>query len=184
MAPSQRHVLLVGPAMRSQHLSRPPTLPVLQRFLKVLPCLPCLLCRAVQARCAWTSSRTTAPLLTPIPRPAVPAAPACCACCAGTLCLDIIQDHWSPCHNICSILTSIQSLLTDPNCASPANPEAAQVGRGGEGPRCSGKRRGGYFGVCAVGWVRGFVRGPAAPAQPTQEAVQVGGGRQWHGEAV
>lgn len=26
----------------------------------------------------------------------------------GTLCLDIIQDHWSPCHNICSILTSIQ----------------------------------------------------------------------------
>jgi ubiquitin-protein ligase len=45
----------------------------------------------------------------------------------GTLCLDIIQDSWSPCHNICSILTSIQSLLTDPNCASPANPEAAQV---------------------------------------------------------
>jgi ubiquitin-conjugating enzyme E2 A len=45
----------------------------------------------------------------------------------GTLCLDIIQEHWSPCHNICSILTSIQSLLTDPNCASPANPEAAQV---------------------------------------------------------
>ncbi|PRW57838.1 ubiquitin-conjugating enzyme E2 1-like [Chlorella sorokiniana] len=45
----------------------------------------------------------------------------------GTLCLDIIQDHWSPCHNICSILTSIQSLLTDPNCASPANPEAAQL---------------------------------------------------------
>ena len=45
----------------------------------------------------------------------------------GTLCLDIIQDSWSPCHNICSILTSIQSLLTDPNCSSPANPEAAQV---------------------------------------------------------
>ncbi|KAL4858291.1 3-oxoacyl-[acyl-carrier-protein] synthase 3 [Chlorella vulgaris] len=45
----------------------------------------------------------------------------------GTLCLDIIQEHWSPCHNICSILTSIQSLLTDPNCASPANPEAAQT---------------------------------------------------------
>ncbi len=33
----------------------------------------------------------------------------------------------SPIHNICSILTSIQSLLTDPNCASPANPEAAHV---------------------------------------------------------
>ena len=26
----------------------------------------------------------------------------------GTLCLDIIQDQWSPCHNICSILTSVQ----------------------------------------------------------------------------
>ena len=25
---------------------------------------------------------------------------------------DIIQDQWSPCHNICTILTSIQSLLT------------------------------------------------------------------------
>ncbi|GAB4823452.1 hypothetical protein N2152v2_010498 [Parachlorella kessleri] len=45
----------------------------------------------------------------------------------GTLCMDIIQDQWSPIHNICSILTSIQSLLTDPNCASPANPEAAHI---------------------------------------------------------
>lgn len=45
----------------------------------------------------------------------------------GTLCMDIIQDQWSPCHNVCTLLTSIQSLLTDPNCASPANPEAAQV---------------------------------------------------------
>ncbi len=41
--------------------------------------------------------------------------------------MDIIQDQWSPCHNICTILTSIQSLLTDPNCASPANPEAANL---------------------------------------------------------
>lgn len=44
----------------------------------------------------------------------------------GTLCMDLLQDQWSPCHNICTLLTSIQSLLTDPNCASPANPEAAQ----------------------------------------------------------
>ena len=28
-------------------------------------------------------------------------------------------------HTVCTLLTSIQSLLTDPNCASPANPEAA-----------------------------------------------------------
>lgn len=45
----------------------------------------------------------------------------------GNICLDIIQDKWSPCHNVCTILMSIQSLLTDPNCASPANPEAAQM---------------------------------------------------------
>lgn len=45
----------------------------------------------------------------------------------GSICLDIIQDQWSPCHNICTILTSIQSLLTDPNCQSPANPEASQM---------------------------------------------------------
>jgi len=45
----------------------------------------------------------------------------------GTLCLDIIQDQWSPCHNICTLLTSIRSLLCDPNCSSPANVEAAQL---------------------------------------------------------
>lgn len=43
----------------------------------------------------------------------------------GTLCLDIIQDRWSPVHSVATILTSVQSLLTDPNPASPANPEAA-----------------------------------------------------------
>ncbi|GHP01260.1 hypothetical protein PPROV_000001600 [Pycnococcus provasolii] len=45
----------------------------------------------------------------------------------GTLCLDLLQDQWSPCHNVSSLLTSIQSLLTDPNPASPANPDAAQL---------------------------------------------------------
>ncbi|XP_074275294.1 ubiquitin-conjugating enzyme E2 2-like [Silene latifolia] len=45
----------------------------------------------------------------------------------GTLCMDIIQDAWSPCHNVATILTSIQSLLTDPNPSSPANPEAAHL---------------------------------------------------------
>jgi ubiquitin-conjugating enzyme E2 A len=43
------------------------------------------------------------------------------------LCLDIIQDNWSPIHNICTLLTSIRSLLTDPNVSSPANVEAAQL---------------------------------------------------------
>ena len=73
--------------------------------------------------------------------------------------MDIIQDAWSPCHNVSTILTSIQvtslifkkckwkcfstfriyfkyvafwflveqSLLTDPNPASPANPGAAHL---------------------------------------------------------
>jgi len=45
----------------------------------------------------------------------------------GMLCMDLLQDQWSPCHNICTLLTSIQSLLTDPNCSSPANPEAAHL---------------------------------------------------------
>ncbi|KAH9260887.1 hypothetical protein BASA82_001085, partial [Batrachochytrium salamandrivorans] len=45
----------------------------------------------------------------------------------GNLCLDIIQDNWSPIYTVSSILTSIQSLLTDPNAASPANPEAAKM---------------------------------------------------------
>jgi ubiquitin-conjugating enzyme E2 A len=45
----------------------------------------------------------------------------------GSICLDIIQDCWSPALDVNSILTSIQSLLTDPNCASPANPAAARM---------------------------------------------------------
>ena len=49
-------------------------------------------------------------------------------CCSdGSICLDIIQDKWSPCHSVSTILTSIQSLLTDPNCGSPANPDAAKL---------------------------------------------------------
>jgi ubiquitin-conjugating enzyme E2 A len=47
----------------------------------------------------------------------------------GTLCLDIIQDQWSPIYTTSTILTSIQSLLTDPNPNSPANPEAARLFR-------------------------------------------------------
>lgn len=45
----------------------------------------------------------------------------------GNICIDILQDKWTPCHNVCSVLMSILSMLTDPNCSSPANPEAAQL---------------------------------------------------------
>jgi ubiquitin-conjugating enzyme E2 A len=38
-----------------------------------------------------------------------------------------LQHQWSPIYDIAAILTSIQSLLTDPNPASPANAEASQL---------------------------------------------------------
>lgn len=37
----------------------------------------------------------------------------------GKICLDILQNQWSPIYDIAAILTSIQSLLSDPNPASP-----------------------------------------------------------------
>lgn len=45
----------------------------------------------------------------------------------GELCLDILQNRWSPTFDVSSILTSIQSLLNDPNISSPANVEAANL---------------------------------------------------------
>ncbi|KAI5480952.1 hypothetical protein MNV49_006762 [Pseudohyphozyma bogoriensis] len=47
----------------------------------------------------------------------------------GELCLDILQNRWSPTYDVAAILTSIQSLLHDPNPNSPANAEAAQMFR-------------------------------------------------------
>ena len=45
----------------------------------------------------------------------------------GKICLDILANQWSPIYDIGSILTSIQSLLCDPNPSSPANSEAAKL---------------------------------------------------------
>merc|ERR1712129_289589 len=45
----------------------------------------------------------------------------------GSICLDILQHNWSPIYDIAAILTSIQSLLTDPTPNSPANVEAAKL---------------------------------------------------------
>eukprot|EP00298_Acanthocystis_sp_HF-20_P022478 c30431_g2_i1.p1 GENE.c30431_g2_i1~~c30431_g2_i1.p1 ORF type:complete len:159 (+),score=46.21 c30431_g2_i1:24-479(+) len=45
----------------------------------------------------------------------------------GSICLDILQNQWSPIYDVAAILTSIQSLLCDPNPNSPANGEAAKL---------------------------------------------------------
>lgn len=45
----------------------------------------------------------------------------------GAICLDILQNKWSPIYDVAGLLASIQSLLGDPNPASPANAEAAKL---------------------------------------------------------
>ena len=35
----------------------------------------------------------------------------------GELCLDILQNRWSPTYDVAAVLTSVQSLLNDPNPA-------------------------------------------------------------------
>ena len=45
----------------------------------------------------------------------------------GGICLDILQNRWSPTYDVSAILTSIQSLLDEPNPNSPANNVAAQL---------------------------------------------------------
>ena len=45
----------------------------------------------------------------------------------GSICVDILKDQWAPIYGINAILTSIQSLLTDPNPFSPANIKAAKL---------------------------------------------------------
>lgn len=45
----------------------------------------------------------------------------------GRICLDILQNQWSPIYDVWAVLTSIRSLLGDPNPNSPANSEAAGI---------------------------------------------------------
>ena len=48
----------------------------------------------------------------------------------GRICLDILQNQWSPIYDVWAVLTSIRSLLGDPNPNSPANSEAASIYNG------------------------------------------------------
>ncbi|GFZ43132.1 E2 ubiquitin-conjugating enzyme [Saitozyma sp. JCM 24511] len=45
----------------------------------------------------------------------------------GEICLDILQDKWSAVYSVHTVLVSLQSLLGDPNNASPLNVEAAEL---------------------------------------------------------
>ncbi|KII88892.1 hypothetical protein PLICRDRAFT_175146 [Plicaturopsis crispa FD-325 SS-3] len=45
----------------------------------------------------------------------------------GAICLDILQDKWSAVYSVQTILLSLQSLLGEPNNASPLNPDAANL---------------------------------------------------------
>ena len=47
----------------------------------------------------------------------------------GSICLDILSNQWSPIYDVWAVLTSIRSLLADPNPDSPANGEAAHMYR-------------------------------------------------------
>ncbi|KAJ7445799.1 ubiquitin-conjugating enzyme/RWD-like protein [Mycena galericulata] len=46
---------------------------------------------------------------------------------SGAICLDILQDKWSAVYSVQTILLSLQSLLGEPNNASPLNTDASAV---------------------------------------------------------
>ena len=133
----------------------------------------------------------------PAPRPTHPVTPphAPPVYADGSICLDILQNQWSPIYDISAILTSIQSLLCDPNPNSPANSEAARLYQappalsprplvragaaslscGGGGRRKPGPSEGGGGEVCGSVWLSA----PRAPfaGEPARVRAQGEGDR-------
>ena len=86
-------------------------------------------CRAVQG--GRSLRRPAAYCSVCLPAAAAAAAAAAAVYADGGICLDILQNQWSPIYDVSAILTSIQSLLSDPNPNSPANSEVRVCGCGG-----------------------------------------------------
>lgn len=103
-----------------QYPDKPPRVRFTSEMVRALQQPGPPLRRSVCVRvCATRSSHLAPPVMSPQFHPNIFP--------DGTLCLDLIQDQWSPVYTVSSILLAIRSLLTDPNCASPANPEAAHL---------------------------------------------------------
>ncbi len=56
----------------------------------------------------------------------------------GSICLDILQNRWSPTYDVSSILTSIQSLLDEPNPNNPRRETPLRVVCAGGGAAAGG----------------------------------------------
>jgi len=45
----------------------------------------------------------------------------------GNICIDILKEQWSPSLSIYKVMVSVYSLLSEPNCDDPLDPDAARL---------------------------------------------------------